>query len=102
MGRYLRWRLKLPSVSQALFVATTGRRISTRQFSRRLEHWTHEAGITARITPHTFRHALANRLLANTGNIRLVQQALGHRSLASTLRYAQVPSEALRAALEAV
>ena len=35
-------------------------------------------------------------------NLRLVQQTLGHRSIASTVRYTQVPSEALKAALEAV
>ena len=99
---YLQWRLKLPAISQALFVAVTGKRITTRQFSRRLDRWQWQAGIEKRITAHTFRHTLANRLLAKTGNLRLVQQALGHRSIASTLRYTVVPSEALRAALEAV
>ena len=103
LNRYLvRWRMKLPTVSQGLFVGTTGKRITTRQFSRRLDQWQQKAGISERITPHTFRHTLANRLLDKTGNLRLVQQALGHRSIASTLRYAQVPSKALVAALEAV
>ena len=102
LTRHLKWRLKLPAVSHALFVGSTGRRISTRQFSRRLEQWLQKAGISAKITPHTFRHTLANRLLAKTSNLRLVQQALGHRSIASTVRYAQVPSKALAAALEAV
>ncbi len=83
-------------------MATTGKRTGTRQFSRRLEQWLQKAGISGKITPHTFRHTLANRLLAKTSNLRLVQQALGHRSIASTLRYAQVPSKALAAALEAV
>ena len=45
---------------------------------------------------------LATRLLALTNNLRLVQQALGHRSIASTIRYTRVPSQALVAALEAV
>jgi integrase len=44
----------------------------------------------------------ASRLLAKTGNLRLVQQALGHRSIASTIRYTRVPTAALKAALEAV
>ena len=102
LNRYLKWRMKLPAVSAALFVGTTGRRITTRQFSRRLDQWQQQAGIQQRITPHTFRHTLANRLLAKTSNLRLVRQALGHRSIASTLRYAQVPSKALVVALEAV
>ena len=98
---YLNWRANLPDVSPAMFVATTGRRITARQFSRRLDHWQQQAGISQRITPHTFRHTLANRLLAKTSNLRLVQQALGHRSIASTLRYTVVPSDALRSSLEA-
>ena len=44
----------------------------------------------------------AVRLLGQTGNLRLVQRALGHASISSTVRYAQVPDEALVAALEAV
>jgi len=58
LTRYLKWRLKLPAVSQAVFVGTTGRRIGTRQFSRRLELWQQKAGILAKITPHTFRHTI--------------------------------------------
>ena len=102
LTRYLNWRMKVPAVSQALYVGTTGRRITTRQFARRLDQWQQQAGIEQRITPHSFRHSLANRLLAKTGNILLVKQALGHRSIASTLAYLRVPTEALRAALEAV
>jgi len=64
--------------------------------------WLKRACIGRRITPHTFRHTLASRLLAHTGNLRLVQRALGHRSIISTVRYAQLPDQALIAALEAV
>jgi integrase/recombinase XerD len=64
--------------------------------------WLKKAGIERRITPHTFRHTLASRLLAHTGNLRLVQRALGHRSITSTVRYAQLADSALIAALEAI
>ena len=47
-------------------------------------------------------HTLACRIVDAAGDLRLVQQALGHRSIASTVRYTQVPSEALKAALEAI
>ena len=40
--------------------------------------------------------------VGKNGNLRLVQQALGHRSIMSTVRYTQMPSDALKAALEAV
>ncbi len=85
-----------------LFVSRSGRRMTARQFARRLEGWLEEAGVSGHITPHTFRHTLATRLLAATGDLRLVQRALGHRSITTTTRYAQVPDEALATALEAV
>jgi integrase/recombinase XerC len=84
-----------------LFAGSAGRRLTTRHVARRLELWLKRAGIDRRITPHAFRHTLASRLLAQTGNLRLVQRALGHRSIVSTVRYAQLPDEALISALEA-
>ena len=73
-----------------------------KHFERRLQGWLERASVQSHVSPHTFRHTLASRLLAATGNLRLVQQALGHRSIASTVRYTQVPSDTLKAALEAV
>jgi len=46
--------------------------------------------ITKRVTPHTFRHSYATHLLEAGVNIRLVQQYLGHSSLASTMVYAHI------------
>ena len=95
---YLKWRHGLPKNSPALFVSAAGKRITARHFNRRLRHWAEKAGLSCHVTPHVFGHTLASRLLALTGNLRLVQQALGPRSIASTVRYTQVPTEALRAA----
>ena len=102
LARYIRWRQGLPQASAALLTGSNGRRITARHFSRRLKSWLRQAGIEDKISPHTFRHTLASRLLTLTGNLRLVQQALGHKSISSTVRYTQVPTEALKAALEAV
>ena len=79
-----------------------GDRISTRHVHRRLKQWLKLAGIDRPISPHALRHTLAVKLLAHTGNLRLVQRALGHASINSTVRYAQLPDEALAKALEAV
>lgn len=99
---YLKWRAGVVNGSQALFVSAAGAPICVRQFQRRLGQWLDEAGVNGRVTAHTFRHTLATRLLALTGNLRLVQQALGHRNIASTIRYTLVPNAQLAAALEAV
>ncbi len=98
----LRRHIATRDAGAPLFTNSTWRRLTTRQISRRLEMWLKKAGIERRITPHTFRHTLASRLLAHTGNLRLVQRALGHRSIMSTVRYAQLADSALIAALEAI
>jgi integrase len=51
---------------------------------------------------HDFRHDFGSKLLRKTGNIKLVQRALNHRSIASTLRYAHVLDEDIAAAVEQV
>lgn len=79
---------------------TNGRRMSIRHAQRRVTAWMQAAGITGR-SPHSLRHAFATRLLSQTGDLRLVQAALGHRSIASTTVYASVAPERLRMALQA-
>jgi len=49
-----------------------------------------EAGITKRVTPHTFRHSFATAMLENGYDIRTVQELLGHRSLNTTMIYTHV------------
>lgn len=72
-----------------------------RHANRRLKHWLREAGVEAQASPHCLRHAYASRLLTNTGDLALVQLALNHASVASTVIYARVAPERLRAALGA-
>jgi len=60
-----------------------------RQFVKRAAR---KAGIAEgeRVSPHTFRHTCATELLRETGNLRLVQVALGHSSVSTTQRYTHV------------
>jgi integrase/recombinase XerC len=102
LRRYLGWRAERNGHCPALFVTAHGTRISQRHVHRRLAQWLSRAGIDRHLSPHSLRHTLAVRLLGQTGNLRLVQRALGHASIASTVRYAQVAGAALREALEAV
>ena len=74
--------------SGPLFATGSGKRISTRQAQRRLAYWADKAG-TRPLSAHSFRHGFAMRLYRKTGDIHLVQQALGHRSIVSTLVYAR-------------
>lgn len=81
-----------------LFAATTGRRLTTRHVARRLRHWCDVAGVEP-ISPHALRHAFATSLYRRTADIGLVQAALGHRSIASTMVYARVSPDRLREAI---
>jgi integrase/recombinase XerC len=102
LRRYLRWRAERNGHGPALFITAHGARVGSRQVQRRLAQWIEHAGIGGRLSAHSLRHTLAVRLLGQTGNLRLVQRALGHASIASTVRYAAVADEALVEALEAV
>jgi site-specific recombinase XerD len=82
-----------------LFESRHRRRISARQVAARLAHWCREAKIKGPTCPHGLRHAFATDLYRRTGDVLLVKEALGHRSVASTVVYVQVDQGRLRAAL---
>lgn len=79
-----------------VFVAN-GHRISVRHAQRRIGQWFAAAGI--RGSAHHLRHAFACDLLARTGNLRLVQDAMHHESVLSTAIYARVDRNLLREAV---
>ena len=76
------------------------RRVSVRNAQRRIAGWFEAAGIRGR-SAHSLRHTFATGLLAKTGDLRLVQSALGHKSIISTTVYAQCDRGRLRAAVGA-
>ena len=84
-----------------LFVGRRGRRLTTRHVQRRLAQWLKQADVERAASPHSLRHAFAQDLYQRTGDIALVQRALGHRSIESTLVYARCDDERLRRAVGA-
>jgi integrase/recombinase XerC len=83
-----------------LFRAPNGQRMTVRHACRRITDWLDRAGVHD-ASPHSLRHTFATRLLARTGDLFLVQRALGHRSVASTVVYLQVDESRLKAAVGA-
>jgi site-specific recombinase XerD len=73
--------------------------ISARHAQRRLSTWCQRAGIGRRLSPHDLRHSFAIRLYSRTRDLLLVQQALRHRSIASTCVYARCDESRLREVL---
>lgn len=72
---------------EALFVGRSGRRLTPRMVQRRIKRWAALAGIEADVHPHMLRHSFASHVLQSSGDLRAVQEMLGHASIASTQVY---------------
>lgn len=73
--------------SNALFVSTRGTRISPRVVQQRLKAHAAAAGTAVNVHPHVLRHSFASHVLQSSGDLRAVQEMLGHASIASTQVY---------------
>jgi integrase/recombinase XerC len=83
------------------FVNRRGERLDVRSIRRLLDKYLARAGLPAGISPHTLRHSFATHLLDRGADIRIVQDLLGHASLASTQVYTHLTTERLKAVYEA-
>ncbi|WP_321472888.1 tyrosine-type recombinase/integrase [uncultured Paludibaculum sp.] len=100
LAEYLPRRRKVLCGHESLFVNLAGGPLSTQGVARVLTGLAAEAGITMRLTPHMVRHTVATLLLRNGADIRVVQEVLGHSSIAMTQRYTHVSKEHLRETLQ--
>ncbi|OLC67224.1 MAG: tyrosine recombinase XerC [Betaproteobacteria bacterium 13_1_40CM_4_64_4] len=71
----------------AMFVSRSGRRIAPRAIEKRLAEWAIKRGLGRHVHPHMLRHSFASHLLQSSGDLRAVQEMLGHASIASTQVY---------------
>jgi site-specific recombinase XerD len=95
----LRRHLKTTGVTSGAVFRTSRGRLSARQAQYRFHAIADLAGITRPVTVHSLRHTFATRLRERTGDLRIVQAALGHRRLATTEVYAHVGEEEVRRAV---
>jgi integrase/recombinase XerC len=82
-----------------LFRSQSGRRLGARQIQLRFAALCRKAGITRPVSVHSLRHTFATRLYQKTGDLYLVQRALGHRHITTTEIYAKVSDASLRRAI---
>jgi len=71
----------------ALFLSNQGRRISARNVQKRFAEWGIKQGVNSHIHPHKLRHSFATHVLESSGDLRAVQELLGHANLSTTQIY---------------
>lgn len=71
----------------ALFISQRGARLSPRSVQLRLNRWAIQAGLSQHVHPHMLRHAFATHVLQSSGDLRAVQEMLGHASISTTQVY---------------
>ncbi|HEY3178465.1 MAG TPA: tyrosine-type recombinase/integrase [Casimicrobiaceae bacterium] len=79
----------------ALFIGAHGGRLSPRSIERRLAAWAIKQGLARHVHPHMLRHSFASHVLQSSGDLRAVQELLGHASIASTQVYTHLDFQAL-------
>jgi integrase/recombinase XerC len=73
-----------------LFLSRRGKPMSPREAQALMQHLRGRLGLSERATPHALRHSFATHLLANGGDLRAVQELLGHASLSTTQLYTEI------------
>lgn len=81
-----RERLAQPGET-ALFVNSRGHRLGNRAIQYRLKEWALKQGISSEVHPHVLRHSFASHVLQSSGDLRAVQEMLGHANISTTQVY---------------
>ena len=79
----------------ALFINKYGGRLSNRSIQNRINFWVKKQGLNCKISPHTLRHSCATHLLEASGDLRAVQEFLGHEDISTTQIYTNMDFEHL-------
>lgn len=94
-GTYREARQRIRVGTRALFLNALGNPLSTQGMANALAKLRKGAALDRRVTPHMIRHTIATLLLRNGADIRVVQEFLGHASIATTQRYTHITKQHL-------
>ena len=87
--------------SRALFLGRRGTRLTAQSIWQRLRRRSQRAGLAAPAHPHMLRHSFASHLLQSSGDLRAVQELLGHANIATTQVYTRLDFQHLAKAYDA-
>ncbi|WP_054181006.1 tyrosine recombinase XerC [Trabulsiella odontotermitis] len=85
----------------ALFISKQGKRISARNVQKRFAEWGIKQGLNSHVHPHKLRHSFATHMLESSGDLRGVQELLGHANLATTQIYTHLDFQHLASVYDA-
>ena len=97
IGKWLNVREDIDS--PWLFCTRTGLQLQRSSLQNTVATYARKAGIERTVSPHALRHTFATRLYRKTKNIRMVQRALGHADLSTTMVYTHIVDDDLQAAM---
>jgi integrase/recombinase XerC len=86
---------------KALFVNPKGTRLTGRVIQLRMKQWAVKLGINTNVHPHVLRHSFASHVLQSSGDLRAVQEMLGHASISTTQVYTHLDFQHLAKAYDA-
>jgi integrase/recombinase XerC len=99
------WLTERPGLARpeeaALFVGARGRRIAPSSVRYALSQWARRLGLPQHVHPHMLRHSFATHLLQSSGDLRAVQEMLGHSSISTTQVYTHLDFQHLAKAYDA-
>ncbi len=101
LHRWLELRPQLAGEDPALFIGRTGRRLSAQAVWLRLKQRSLRAGLATPVHPHMLRHSFASHVLQSSGDLRAVQELLGHANIATTQVYTRLDFQHLAKAYDA-
>lgn len=81
------WHELARDAGDRVFVSRRGRPLSRRSVQARVRHWARRQGLWKRVHPHMLRHSFASHLLESSGQLRAVQELLGHADIGTTQVY---------------
>ncbi|EPJ9674971.1 TPA: tyrosine recombinase XerC [Citrobacter freundii] len=89
------------SEEDALFLSKLGNRISARNVQKRFAEWGIKQGLNSHVHPHKLRHSFATHMLESSGDLRGVQELLGHANLSTTQIYTHLDFQHLASVYDA-
>jgi integrase/recombinase XerC len=98
---WLNHRTTQHAQARALFVGRNGTRLTAQSVWQRLKARSQQAGLATPVHPHMLRHSFASHLLQSSGDLRAVQELLGHANITTTQVYTRLDFQHLASAYDA-